>query len=283
MAFIDSEINMGELIASLRIRFGKDFTSFRSSCLKRRLALRMSSLGLSTLDEYMNYLSVHPAEIEQLLDTVTIHVTEFFRDHEVYDALAKEILPAMAERKIYSPARTIRVWSAGCSTGEETYSIAILILQYLRTNDIRLGLEVYGTDISKESCRIARKGVYLERKIARVPANLRQNYFEPDESGLKVSGDVRRFVKFQVHDLFSAPPFSLLDILVCRNVLIHFDSAVRNGVLARFHAALGEDGILILGKSEAMTGSALRLFELMDPRNKMYRKHILRDSEGGSR
>jgi len=283
MAFIDSEINMGELIANLRIRFGKDFTSFRSSCLKRRFALRMSSLGLSTLDEYMNYLSAHPAEIEQLLDTVTIHVTEFFRDHEVYDALAKEILPAMAERKIYSPARTIRVWSAGCSTGEETYSIAILILQYLRTNDIRLGLEVYGTDISKESCRVARKGVYPERKIARVPATLRQNYFEPDESGLKVSGDVRRFVKFQVHDLFSAPPFSLLDVLVCRNVLIHFDSAVRNDVLARFHAALGEDGILILGKSEAMTGSALRLFELMDPRNKMYRKHILRDSEGGSR
>src|SRR5512137_9488 len=110
MALLDSQMNMGELIANLRIRFGKDFTSFRSSCLKRRLALRMSSLGLSTLDGYLDYLSTHPVEIEQLLDTVTIHVTEFFRDHEVYDAIAKKILPEMADRKIHSPSRTIRVW-----------------------------------------------------------------------------------------------------------------------------------------------------------------------------
>jgi two-component system CheB/CheR fusion protein len=280
MALLDSQINVGELIANLRIRFGKDFTSFRSSCLKRRLALRMSSLGLSTLDGYLDYLSTHPAEIEQLLDTVTIHVTEFFRDHEVYDAIAKKILPEMADRKIHSPSRTIRVWSAGCSTGEETYSIAILMLHYLRSNDIGLDLEVFGTDISKESCRISRRGIYAERKVARVPATLRQKYFEPEETGLKIAGDVRRFVKFQVHDLFSAPPFSRLDMLVCRNVLIHFDGAVRNDVLTRFHAALDDGGVLVLGKSEAVTGTALNLFELIDPRNKMYRKNILHDSEG---
>jgi two-component system CheB/CheR fusion protein len=278
MANVDNAINMGELIANLRIRFGKDFTSFRSSCLKRRLALRMSSLGISTLDEYMDYLSTNPAEIERLLDTVTIHVTEFFRDHDVYDALAKEILPEMTERKIHSPGRTIRVWSAGCSTGEETYSIAMLLFHYLHTHDLHLGLEVYGTDISKESCTVARKGVYPERKVARVPAHLRQRHFEPVESGLRVSNEVRRFVKFQVHDLFTAPPFSLLDILVCRNVLIHFDSDVRSDIFARFHAALGDDGVLILGKSEAIVGAALGLFELIDPRNKMYRKRILRDS-----
>ncbi len=283
MTSVDNAINMGELLANLRIRFGKDFTSYRSSCLKRRLALRMSSLGLSTLDEYMDHLSANPAEIEQLLDAITIHVTEFFRDHEVYDALAKEILPKMAERKLHSPVRTIRVWSAGCSTGEETYSIAMLILDHLRRHDLSLGLDVYGTDISKESCRVARKGIYPERKVARVPANLRQRYFELDESGLRVSNDVRRFVKFQVHDLFSAPPFSLLDIFVCRNVLIPFDNSVRNDILTRFHATLADDGILILGKSEAIVGTALELYELMDPRNKIYRKRLPRDSSGGRR
>jgi chemotaxis methyl-accepting protein methylase len=283
LAFASGTINMGELLATLRVRFSMDLTSFRGSCLRRRVALRVSTLGLSTLDEYMDYLAAHPKEIERLLDTVTIHVTDFFRDRDVYDALSSSILPRMIERKMHSPIRTMRVWSAGCSTGEEAYSVAILILEYLRAHQLRLDLEVYGTDISKESCRVARRGVYPEHKVAQIPANVRERYFEPDEVGLKLAETVRRLVKFQVHDLFSTSPFSCLDIIVCRNVLIHFDIDVRNNVLARFQAVLGDDGILILGKSEAIMGTAVELFELVDARNKIYRKKTLRDSQGGRR
>jgi two-component system CheB/CheR fusion protein len=272
------EMSLGELLANLQKKFGRDLSNYRFACIQRRVSLRMSALGLATLDDYMKRLTDDPHEIEQLLDTVTIHVTEFFRDHDVFEAIVNDIVPRMIERKRHSPSRTIRVWSAGCSTGEEAYSLAILMHQHLCKHDIDLALEVYGTDISKEACTFARAGVYPERKVERIPANLRQKYFEPVEGGFRVAADIRRHVKFSVHDLFAPPPFSLLDIVVCRNVLIHFDNAVRNDVLGRFHAAISDSGILVLGKSEAVMGAALKLYTLIDPRNKIYRKTILRGS-----
>lgn len=272
------QMSMGELLANLQTKFGKDFSNYRLSCLQRRVALRISTLKLATLDDYMTYLTDNPKEIEQLLDTVTIHVTEFFRDAEVFDAVAKDILPAIVSRKLHSPSRTIRVWSAGCSTGEEAYSLAIIILRHLRTNGVDLALEVYGTDVSKEACAIAREGIYAARKIEIVPGDVRRKYFEAKGQEYRVVSDVQRCVKFSVHDLFSPSPFSLLDFVMCRNVLIHFDHAVRNDVLKQFHASLDDHGMLILGKSEAVMGSALAWYELVDPRNKVYRKIVLRDS-----
>ncbi len=277
------QMSMGELLANIQTKFGKDFSNYRLSCIQRRVALRMSTLKLATLDDYMIYLTGNPKEIEQLLDTVTIHVTEFFRDAEVFDAIAKDILPAILSRKLHSPSRTIRVWSAGCSTGEEAYSLAILILRHLRSNDVDLALEVYGTDVSKEACAVAREGVYAARKVENIPGDVRRKYFEAKGPEYRVVSDVQRRVKFSVHDLFSPSPFAFLDLVVCRNVLIHFDHAVRNDVLERFHAALGDRGLLILGKSEAVMGSALACYELVDPRNKIYRKSSSATPEGGRR
>jgi chemotaxis methyl-accepting protein methylase len=272
------QMSMGELLANLQTKFGKDFSNYRLSCIQRRVALRMSTLKLATLDEYMGYLSGNPKEIEQLLDTVTIHVTEFFRDIEVFDAIAADILPAIVARKLHSPSRTIRIWSAGCSTGEEAYSLAILALRRLRTEHAGLALEVYGTDVSTEACAVARAGVYAARKIEQVPPELRRAYLEESGDAFRVTAGARRCMKFSVHDLFAPSPFSMLDLVVCRNVLIHFDNAVRNDVLDRFHASLGDYGMLILGKSEAVMGTALARYELVDPRNKVYRKIALRDS-----
>lgn len=275
------EMSLGELLASLQRKFGRDLSNYHLSCLQRRVSLRMSVLGLSTLDQYMKRLTENPEEVDLLLDTVTIHVTEFFRDYNVFEAIIKDILPAIVDRKRYSPSRTIRIWSAGCSTGEETYSLAIAMLQHFRSHDIDLRLEVYGTDISKEACAFASAGVYPERRVGRIPAGIRQRYFEASDKGFCVAADVKRHVKFSVHDLFSACPFSLLDIVVCRNVLIHFDHSARNEVIERFHAALVECGVLILGKSEAVMGTALKLYQLVDPRNKIYRKITSAAPEGG--
>jgi two-component system CheB/CheR fusion protein len=272
------QMSMGELLANLQTKFGRDFSNYRLSCIQRRVALRMSTLKLATLDEYLRYLSENPKEIDQLLDTVTIHVTGFFRDTDVFDTISADILPAIVSRKLHSPSRTIRIWSAGCSTGEEAYSLAILALRRLRMEDAGLALEVYGTDVSTEACAVAREGVYAARKIEQVPPELRRKYFEEKGDAYLVAADVRRCTKFSVHDLFSPSPFSMLDLVVCRNVLIHFDNAVRNDVLDRFHASLGDYGMLILGKSEAVMGTALARYELVDPRNKVYRKIALRDS-----
>jgi len=272
------QMSMGELLANLQGKFGRDLSNYRVSCIQRRVSLRMTILKISTLDEYMTYLATNPAEIEHLLDTVTIHVTEFFRDTEVFDAIAKNVLPDIVSRKLRSPSRTIRVWSAGCSTGEETYSLAILMTRQLRIGGTDLALEIYGTDVSKEAVSAAIEGSYEARKVYDVPADMRRKSFETKGTAFVVAPDVRRCVKFSVHDLFSPPPFAMLDLVVCRNVLIHFDQKAREGVLKGFHAALGDSGLLILGKSEAVAGTALDWYELVDPRNKVYRKTGLRIS-----
>jgi two-component system CheB/CheR fusion protein len=271
-------MSMGELLANLQAKFGKDLSNYRLSCIQRRVSLRMTILKIATLDEYMNFLTAHPAEIEHLLDTVTIHVTEFFRDPEVFDAIAKDILPEIISRKLRSPSRTIRVWSAGCSTGEETYSLAIIMKRQLRLVGADLALEIYGTDVSGDAVAAATEGVYDARKLEGVPEDIRRKCFEAKGTAYRVVSDARRCVGFSVHDLFSAPPFSMLDLIVCRNVLIHFDQRARDGVLKGFHAALGDSRLLILGKSEAVAGAALDWYELVDPRNKVYRKIVLRSS-----
>jgi chemotaxis methyl-accepting protein methylase len=276
-------MSLGELLSNLQRKFGKDFSNYRVSCLQRRVSLRMSVLGIAALEEYMAYLSANPGEIEELLDTVTIHVTEFFRDKDVFDAVGKNVLPAIIERKLHSPSRTIRIWSAGCSTGEESYSIAILSLEYMRLNAVDLAVEVYGTDISKEACATAGAGVYPEHKVERLSATLRRRYFEASGDAYRVVPELKRRVKFTVHDLFSAAPYRDLDFVVCRNVLIHFDNTARDAVLRQFHASLGDHGILILGRSEAIMGAALELFELVDPRSKVYRKIVTATPKGGSR
>jgi two-component system CheB/CheR fusion protein len=272
------QMSMGELLANLQAKFGKDLSNYRLSCIRRRVSLRMTILKIAGLDEYMSYLAAHPGEIEQLLDTVTIHVTEFFRDPEVFDAIAKSILPEIVSRKLHSPSRTIRVWSAGCSTGEETYSLAMLMRRQLRLVGVDLSLEVYGTDVSREAVATAIEGVYDARKLEGVPEDIRRTCFQAKGTAYRVAPEVRRRVGFSVHDLFSPPPFSMLDLVVCRNVLIHFDQRARDGVLRGFHAALGDSGLLILGKSEAVAGAALDWYELVDPRNKAYRKTVLRNS-----
>jgi two-component system CheB/CheR fusion protein len=283
MSNVADDMELADLIARLNAKFGKDLSSYRLNCLGRRISLRISTLRIGSFADYCEYLSSNSEEIEHLLDTVTIHVTEFFRDAEVFEAVARDVLPSVVARRTRGGPGTLRVWSAGCSTGEEAYSLAIVVLEYLRAHPAGVGLEVFATDISKEACRTGRRGVYDRRKIEQIPAPLRDRYFEPVPEGFRVAPAVRRVVLFSVHDLFQSVPYSHLDIVVCRNVLIHFDHVVRNEVIKRFHEALGRGGVLVLGKTEAITGSAGSLFELVDPRNKMYVKICSAVPEGGTR
>jgi two-component system CheB/CheR fusion protein len=233
------------------------------------------------LEKYIAYLSDIPGEMEKLLDVVTIHITGFFRDQDVFASLTERIVPAIVERKLSTKRESVRIWSAGCSTGEEAYSIAILFAEILRIKKADLRVEIFGTDISEESCRVASKGVYPERRLRGVSQSRKRSHFDRDGECYRISADIRRCVKFMVHDLFDSPPFSMLDLVICRNVLIHFNQKVREDIISGFHSALGENGILILGKSEALTGSSTALFRLVDPRTKIYRKRSLGVHEGG--
>ncbi len=232
----------------------------------------MTSVGCSDLEEYMEFLQAHPDEMKQLLDVVTIHVTDFFRDRDVFDALYSKVFPEIIGEKLVEKTSRIRVWSAGCSTGEETYSITVLLLELLRKEKIILNPKIFGTDISGEACDFARRGVYADRRVCQIPGRLVKRYFDLDGSTCSVAQHVKRYVKFREHDLFSKPPFSVLDLIVCRNVLIHFNQQARDTVLRNFHSVMNPGGILVLGKSEAITGPELRMFELTDARNKIYQK-----------
>lgn len=278
-----TDMELVDLIARLQLKFGMDLSSYRLNCLKRRISLRMSTLRIDGVDGYFAYISSNRGEIEALLDTITIHVTEFFRDADVFEDIARDVLPGIVERARGGSGSSLRVWSAGCSTGEEAYSLAIVILDYLRSHRIDIGLDLQATDISKEACRVGRLGIYDRSKIEHVPAALRDRCFEPVPEGFRVAEAVRRAVHFAVHDLFQGAPYERLDMIVCRNVLIHFDHIARDEVVRRFHGALGPGGILVLGKTEAITGSAGALFDLVDPRSKLYRSVCSVFPEGGKR
>ena len=272
MTAIRNLVEIEELVFFVQSKYGKDLTKYRSSCLGRRVGLRMTSVGARDLDEYMDYLDNHPEEADRLLEVVTIHVTDFFRDRGVFDAMSHKVFPEIIGRKLLDGIHVIRAWSAGCSTGEETYSMAIGLLELLRKEEVNMRLQIFGTDISEEACAFAGKGMYPDRKVCAIPGDLLKRYFELDDGYCKVRREVKRCVKFRVHDLFSRPPFGTLDLIVCRNVLIHFNHSARSTVLKYFSSALRNGGILVLGKSEAITGDELSFFELTDARNKIYQK-----------
>lgn len=274
-------IDLGDLVWFVRSKYGVDLTRYRQSCLARRVALRMTTLGSKELGEYILHIDSHPQEVDQLLDIVTIHVTEFFRDQECFELLREKIFPMLIGNNAGTGKRTFQVWSAGCSTGEETYSIAVLLVDFLRKSGFDGSIRVLGTDISERACRSARKGIYPESKVERVPSRLKRRYFEVTDEGYLVTRDVKRYVSFRVHDLFSKPLFSAVDLILCRNVLIHFNNEVRSEVLSNFYSALDDCAVLILGKSEAVTGPELEWFELIDPRNKIYRKRWESRAQGG--
>lgn len=268
----ESVLEINELTWYINSRYGIDLSMYRSSCMRRRVIHRFQMVGCRNIDEYFAYLDDHPGEIEKLKDIVTIHVTGFFRDRDVFQTLEKKIFPGLIDRKIDESGNLIRIWSAGCSTGEETYSLAILLNYLLRKRGLDMGTEIFGTDLSGDSMKTARIGVYSEEKITEVPVQMKSASFVPEGKDYRISNNVRELVNFRVHNLFSPPFFSMLDLIVCRNVLIHFDHDVRGKVISWFHSALRDSGILILGKSEVLDEDAGEEFEMIDPRSKVYRK-----------
>ena len=272
MKLINGELDMNELAWFVQSNYGVNLSMYRSTCINRRIIHRLNMVNCESIDDYFSYIGEHPDEIEKLMDIVTIHVTGFFRDADVYSMLEKTVFPGLIKEKACSEHPVIRVWSAGCSTGEETYSLAMLLEYLVRKSQNNIELEVFGTDLSEEVCKIARSGIYSREKILEIPLHIRSNAISPERDLFRISNNVRRVVKFRTHNLFSPPPFSMFDLIVCRNVLIHFEHDVRGKINRHFHSSLNDDGLLLLGKSEALDTEALERFSLVYPRSKIYRK-----------
>jgi len=272
MAHQTDVLDLSEIAWLVKSRCGIDLSRYRATTLNRRVLHRMAMTGCGDIEEYFGRLTADPDEMEKLMDIVTIHVTEFFRDRDVYRALEQGYVPALIDEKTGAGHGVVRAWSAGCSTGEEAYSMAMMIDRAVSRVSPNTHIEVFGTDVSEDSCRTARKGVYCSEKIESLPDDIRDGYFEKEGRSWRVTTRLRSLVRFAAHDLFTSSPYSHLDLIMCRNVMIHFEHEVRDEVIANFHRSLHDRGLLVLGKSEALTGPLENLFELIEPRYKIYRK-----------
>jgi two-component system, chemotaxis family, CheB/CheR fusion protein len=242
------------LLTFLKTHRGFDFTGYRRNSLKRRTRRRMQIAAVETYDEYRDYLEVHPEEFALLFDTILINVTSFFRDEAAWQFLASDIVPGIVKDR--SPADEIRVWSAGCASGEEPYSLAMLLSEALAARagggQARPGVKIYATDVDGDALAQARQATYTAEDVAAVPGHLRDKYLEPVGSRYAMCSELRRMVIFGRHDLAHDAPISNLDMLVCRNTLIYFNAEMQRQILGRFHFALKEEGVLFLGQAEML-------------------------------
>ena len=265
------------LLEYLNVKRGINFTGYKRTSLMRRFGRRMQMVDVATFGDYLDYLEVHPEEFDLLFNTVLINVTSFFRDPEAWRVLAEEVVAPLVERKGNEP---IRVWSAGCATGEEAYTLAMVLAEALDPVAFRERVKIYATDVDEEELVTARSGTYSAERVEDVPPELRERYFEPTPGGrYAFRGDLRRAVIFGRHNLVSDAPISNLDLLVCRNTLMYFNRELQTRILARFHFALKEQGVLFLGKAEMMLSNSA-LFKPVSLKHRVFVKSESGDLKG---
>jgi two-component system, chemotaxis family, CheB/CheR fusion protein len=252
----------------LRTR-GLDLSGYKRVGLLRRLTKRMRSVGVHGFGEYLQYLESHPTEYTGLLDTLLINVTAFFRDDLPWEYLREEIVPALIAQK--APTAPIRVWCAGCATGEEAYTLAIVLAEALGIEAFQERVKLYGTDLDNDALAKARLGSYTERDLADVPPALVEKYFDRRDQAFVFRKDLRRVVIFGRNDLVQDAPISRVDLLACRNTLMYFDGPTQAKILSRFHFALNDDGYLFLGRAETMLTHG-DMFVPVDLRRRVFTK-----------
>ena len=271
---VQEDNDLDELLEYIKRNRGFDFTGYKRVSLARRVSARMKAVEVETFREYLDLLQVDPQEFTALFDTILINVTGFFRDPAAWDVLAREVIPQLLEHK---PApEPIRIWSAGCASGEEAYTLAIVLAEILGVDDVRERVKIYGTDVDETALTVARHGTYTGKAVAGVPTDLLERYFEASGTSRTFRKDLRRTVIFGRHDLVHAAPISHIDLLVCRNTIMYLNSETQSRVLARLHFALEEHGILFLGKAEMLLSHS-HLFRPVDLKRRIFAK-VTKDS-----
>lgn len=272
IALDTSQDAIAVIFSLLRAATGVDFTHYKQTTLNRRIQRRMFLYKLERLEDYARYLQNNPTEVMALYQDVLIHVTSFFRDPESFEALKSKVFPIIVKDK--SPGTPIRIWVAGCSTGEEAYSLAICLLEFLAEQVPRLPIQIYATDISETAIESARSGIYIPSQVANVSPERLNRFFVQVEGGYQITKPVRELCVFARQNLIGDPPFSRLDLITCRNVLIYLGTPLQKKLLPIFHYGLKPTGFLMLGTSETV-GDFLDLFSLIDKKNKIYAKKLV--------
>jgi two-component system CheB/CheR fusion protein len=253
----------------LRDRTGNDFAAYKGNTIHRRIERRMSVHQIQNLKQYLRFVQANPHELDSLFQELLIGVTSFFRDPQAFEALAQKGLPSLVDG---NPERgVLRVWIAGCSTGEEAYSLAILLQEYLTQKKLRLTLQIFASDLDSRAIETARAGLYPVGIAGDLtPARL-QRFFTKEDGSYRIKKEIRDLVVFATHNVLTDAPFTKMDLLSCRNLLIYLDSAAQHKLLPLFHYALKPKGILFLGSSETI-GESERLFTVIDRKWKLFRR-----------
>ena len=257
---------LGTICAVLHGQLGRDFSNYKTGTLMRRIQRRMHVLQTDEVSEYVERLRTDPQEAEMLFRELLISVTRFFRDPAAFEALEAKVIPALLAADSADP---IRVWVAGCATGEEAYSVAILLREAQARSGKRRAVQVFATDVDDRAVAAARIGVYLGAISGDMSAERLERYFVREDGSFRVSKDIREMCLFSTHDLVKDPPFSRIDLVCCRNLLIYFEPPLQQRVVGTFHYALRSGGHLFLGPSESVASQA-QLFAPLDKRHRIY-------------
>src|SRR6266566_3436008 len=263
--------DLGRIFLSLKKQMGVDFSAYKESTLIRRIQRRMALHRIEKMSQYARFLRDNKKEIEALFDDLLINVTRFFRDEAVFRALKKRFLPALLKNKSKDRQPELRAWVPGCATGEEVYSLAICILETLGNQLSKMRIQIFGTDLSESVIQHARLGIYSSAIEKDVSQPRLKRFFVKRDSSYQIHRNVRDICTFARQNITADPPFSRLDVISCRNVLIYLSPQLHKRCIPQFHYAINPGGYLILGPAESV-GLYDKLFELVDKKNKIYAK-----------
>lgn len=253
----------------LRRATGVEFGHYRQTTILRRIQRRMVVHKIDVLGDYVKYIQTNPAEIKALYQDMLINVTSFFRNPAVFDAMKATVFPAITQNRPADSA--IRIWTPGCASGEETFSVAISLLEFLGEKATEISIQFFGTDVSELCVAKARAGVYPENIQADVSSERLRRFFNKTEGGYRISKSIRDMCIFAQHNLISDPPFSQMDLICCRNLLIYLEPPLQSKVISLFHYAARSNGFLVLGNSEGL-GTVTNLFASQDRTHKIFSK-----------
>ncbi|WP_295658552.1 CheR family methyltransferase [uncultured Nocardioides sp.] len=256
------------LLRHIKEQRGFDFTGYKRASLVRRVQRRMSMVGLPTYEEYLDRLMLQPEEFKELFDTTLINVTSFFRDADAWEHLREELLPPLLKGRDGQP---VRLWSAGCASGQEAYTMAMVLAELLGVEEVRERVKIYATDIDEDALAQARQASYTATQLETVPGDLAEKYFEAAGDRYVFRKELRRSVIFGRNDLVQDAPISHVDLLACRNTLMYFNAETQAQILNRMHFALRPDGILFLGKAEMLLSHSTS-FRPIELRRRFFQK-----------
>lgn len=276
MAIEGQDPYLEKIIDTIQQERNLDFSRYKESILSRRVMKRVRASERDNFEQYLAYLKLHPEEIDYLLDAMTINVTRFFRDAFVFDAIENKIIPEIFEKKKRLNSSTIRFWSCGCSSGEEPYTLLMLIAEYLGSKLAHYNLTIDGTDIDKQSLAKAREGVYEESQFKNLSPKRKtlidEYFYDMGNKRYRIRGEWAAYLDFRYHDVIADRPLEHMDLILCRNVFIYFNRELQDQMVEKFWGALNTGGFLIQGNVESIFGPIRKKFIECDRKCRVYLK-----------